>query len=781
MPRPAGLKVCLLAVVVVAANALPAMSDVTLVENAQPRAAIFVAERVMKPVVNNPASPISWDNLSPESQRMRLQDSVRDLAGILQRVTGAKIDVVAGSPKAGETRVPILIGELAVEKFGKPQKSAEYGQGLRVVVKGNTVGLLGESDLGTSYAIYTLLDKLGCKWYMPTDKGEVLPSLKTLTLKDQDYSDAPYTICRRVIYTDADFARRNRMGGMFLAAGHNLEFAISKEFRAKHPEIKAIIGGKPNDLRLKWSSPLVAQELARVTLDLLKKNPYLGSYSLSPEDGMNWDESDDTKLDAGDFDPANQAVSKTDRLMVLANRVAAIVRPKHPNFKFGILAYVDYTRPPVREKVDPMVIPQIAPIAFTRAHPMNDPNEPNNKTLQGMVEGWAKVVPATSYYFYGYNLAETATPNPMLTKWGHDVGYVIAKGNCRYWQPETIANFESCLHAHYMANRLAWDPKEKPTDIYAEIHDKFYGHAGKQMAAYWQAMDDMWVKTPEYSGCGFGHLRRFTPERLAAARKLMNAAVAACQTDAEKYRVAMAEKSFAGLELFMKLRRDLAEGRFASLASDADTYMKTQNLLGQQYKPQFAFGNMYWTGENTISTIYFKEFYKYTYDDATKVAQKFEIVTNPPVREWKYQIDPDKKGEAAGWAKPNHADSSWKTTDCAVETWSSLNFHNYMKSMWYRTQVKLPEIPPGKKIHLWIGATDGRVKVFVNGQHVNYVNDKGVSEPTFGGYCRPASFDITSVVKNGGENQISLFCTREAFNEAGTGGLIAPVVIYRDR
>ena len=32
-----------------------------------------------------------------------------------------------------------------------------------------------------------------------------------------------------------------------------------------------------------------------------------------------------------------------------------------------------------------------------------------------------------------------------------------------------------------------------------------------------------------------------------------------------------------------------------------------------------------------------------------------------------------------------------------------------------------------------------------------------------------------------GENQLALFCTREFLNELGTGGLLSPVVIYREK
>jgi hypothetical protein len=94
--------------------------------------------------------------------------------------------------------------------------------------------------------------------------------------------------------------------------------------------------------------------------------------------------------------------------------------------------------------------------------------------------------------------------------------------------------------------------------------------------------------------------------------------------------------------------------------------------------------------------------------------------------------------------------------------------------------VKLPAATGGKKTYLWIGATDGRVKVFVNGKHVPYVSPKGERADTFAGYCQPASFDISAAVKDG-ENRISLGCTREAVNEIGTGGLLAAPVVYREK
>jgi hypothetical protein len=755
-------------------------ADITIVADGQPRAAVFVSERLWDDAVKNPEPPTIWRSLKAEDNRRRLRESVRDFVGVIERMSGAKLPVEVGAPKAGETRVAILIGELAAAKFGPPARKVEYGQGLRVVVGKDSIGLIGESDLATSYAVYTLLDQLGCRWFLPSAMGEVLPSAKTVVLPEQDVSTGPHTIYRGLWYCDNDFARRNRMGGMELSCGHFLEFNVPKELRVQHPEIKASIGGKPHEHWIKWTHPLVAEAITKSLLTTLEKNPETNSVSLSPDDGATWDESDDAKFDAGDFDPSLQTVAKADRLMVLCNRVAATVAAKHPQVKFGVLAYVDYTRPPVREKPHPAIVPQIAPITFSRAHPMNDLGEPNNGSLRHLVEGWGKVVPATSYYFYGYYLAEVSSPNPMLTKWGHDIPYIYSRGACRYWQPETITNFETSLHAHWLGLRMAWDPSQQPTAIIDEINQRLYGHAAKEMAAYWRHIDQTWVSTPEYAGCGFGHLRRWTADKLTEARRLMNAAKAAWQTEAESARVQLANDSLTHFEMFMQQRRDLADGRWSTLANQVKEYRQRLIDLGKQYEPQFAFAKMGWTGENTLNVRYFDGFYAATHNDAARVATQFHVVA-APLKQWRFQPDKDKQGEAAGWSKPDFDDSAWKTTDCVVDTWSALGLHNYMGSAWYRMKLKLPPLPAGKKTFLWVGATDGRVKVFVNGQHISHVNDKGEKADSVSGYCEPFSFDISSAVKPNADNSISLFCTREIVNELGTGGLLAPAAVFVER
>jgi hypothetical protein len=748
-----------------------------LVEDGRARAKIFVAPSVMEADLPGAKHLLS----ETEKQRERLRDSVKDLAVYLEKMSGAPIEIVAGAPVKENGIVQVIVGEPAVAAFGPPGKTAPFKQGFRMVVKPGAVGLLGESDLATSYAIYELLDRLGCRWYMPGEWGEVIPKMKTIALPETDFSSAPGTIYRGIWYADDDYKRRNRHGGLMLHAGHALEGYVSDAQRAEHPEWVAEVRGKPHKRRLKWSNPGVANAIADYWLERLQKNP-VDSISLSPDDGLSFDESkEDQAIDAGDIDTTSQTVSLTDRLLFLSNHVAERVVEKYPNVLFGMLAYGPTTRPPVREKVHPNIVPQIAPITYSRAHPMNMDEVPDNKELRALIEGWGKAAKMTSVYFYGWFLAEPSAPNPMIKKWSIDAPFVL-KNNCQFWQPETTANFETSMHALYLGCRLAWNPALKPEEIIAELNTRFYGHAAKEMTAYWNFIDDVWVGTPDYSGCGFGYMGRWKPERLVRARQLMNEALAACANPLEIQRVKIADDSLELFELFMKLRRDQAGGHWAKIGLEADQWRKLVSYLGTKYKDQSAFTLMRWN-PNTLNGDYFKQFYQQSYDEEARVAKEFALLTPQPLREFRYQAAADKSGEAQGLASPTYDDSAWKTTDVCVDTWSSLGYHAWFKSMWYRTTVKLPAGPKGKKVFLMLTSTDGSAKVFINGKPIAYsdVHPKKGPRDEFDGYCQPVSFDITDAVKLNAPCQVSILCTRTAFNELGTGGLLGPAMVYREK
>src|SRR3954451_21385745 len=300
-----------LALLLVAALAGRAAA-VTLVDNGKARCVVVASADLMAADKVKPGA--AFPEAEAERQRQRLRESVKDLALYLGKMSGAKIEVVAKMPPKDE-RVPLYVGSSATAVFGAPAKKAPYRQGCRYVVNNKGVGLLGESDLAASYAVYELLDRLGCRWFMPGELGDVIPQKKTITLKEVDFSSAPGTIYRGVWYADEAYKRRNRLGGLALQAGPALEMYVTKEERQKHPEWKAEINGKPHDHRLKWSSKTLADALGDKILALYAKEK-APSYSLGPDDGADWDDSkEDKALDVGDFDPTTQQTAITDRLL----------------------------------------------------------------------------------------------------------------------------------------------------------------------------------------------------------------------------------------------------------------------------------------------------------------------------------------------------------------------------------------------------------------------------------------------------------------------------------
>lgn len=739
--------------------------DVVLVQNGKAKTVIVAPASVMEP----DHGPAGAAPDVAERNRRRLRESVLDLARCLEKISGAK--VALSTEESTSKLLPILIGSLAEKRFGPPKKSP-YKQSWRIVAGGKAVGLMGETDEATSYAIYELLDRVGCRWYMPSDLGEALPSLKTIRLKQMDLSETPKTVSRDIWYADDAFKRRNRLGGLILSAGHALEISnyISKEQLQAHPDWNAEIGGKRSvNGRFCWGNPEVAAAVADGVLAQLDKS-YTPTVSLSPDDGFTFCECSKCKaLDAGDWDASMNQVSITDRYVHFCNQIVERVTKRYPDVLFGFLAYVQYTRPPVREKPHPRLIPEIAPISYCRAHAMTDTLCPSRQSMRQIIEGWGKAASAVSYYNYMYHLAEVSVPYPMMHQMSEELP-ILYRNGVTFWQPETLPNFESALPGFYLSIRKSWYTDADAKTTFDEFFTRFYGAAERPMRRYWQILDSVWTDSSEHAGCGYGYGRRFTPDVLAAARNAISEAQGVCRTETERARVTMQDDTLRQFELFMRLRRDLFEGHLETLEQGGKAWMGTQTALGEKYAAQYAFAKTYWATKS-VGTYFFDIFYQPTYRDATRIAREYVVLT-PPLRTWRYTVDRDSKGNAAGWGGVNFDDASWKETDSCLDTWADLGLADYYGAVWYRTKLPLRDLPAGKKVFLWLSGVDGKVRVLVNGIPV---------AEAAASFSTPLSFDITMALKGNAENQITLVGTRTSQNEVGTGGLLGPAFIYRTK
>ncbi len=700
---------------------------------------------------------------------------MEDLALYLGKMSGATIEIVAGAPPAKPKSLPILIGELGEKRFGAPEVKSPFKQAIRVVVSKRAIALIGESDVATSDAVYEVLHRLGCRWYLPGEMGEEIPTSVNISLPEMDISKAPPTIYRNIWYASVAYKRRNRLGGILFNSAHALEGYITKEQREQHPDWNAEFSGKrsPAHGRICWGNPEVAKAVADAIIKKLDEK-YISSISLSPHDGMTFCQCEKCKaLDTGDWDPGPGQMSITDRYIHFCNQIAERVTAKHPNVILPALAYEQYTRAPTREKPHPNLIFMIAPILYCRAHSMTDPTCRSRTRLKGIVEGWGKVSQRMAIDDYAYNLAEVSCPFPLISKWSGDLP-IYYENHMKLFKTETMPTFASSLPGLYLGVRMSWYPESKPEEILDEFFTRFYGSVVEPMRRYWYTMDDAWKNTPEHAGAQFGHGRRFTPEVMKAGRAALDEALATAKTVLEYRRIKLADDSFTQFELYMKMLRTYHAGQWTYLQMQGEQWMGTWKSLEQEYSKESAF--------SFYGARYFNRLSRLIYKDATRVARDFKILVRP-MRKWRLKPDPDQKGKEEGWSKADFDDKDWKEQDPCVQTWSAIDMFGYFGDAWYRAKAKVPAVPAGKKVFLWIGGVDSTCKLFLNGKHISYVNQKGEAAEQFRGYAYPASFDITSAVKANAENQITMLCNRNFgwINEIGTGGLLGPVVIYAEK
>jgi hypothetical protein len=149
----------------------PKHAPVTLVKDGQPAAVI----------------------VSPAKPPPLLRAAIQDLQTHLEKVTGAKLPIVA-APSNGMASLIVAIQPDDQALFPKPVGP----EGFAVKTGPDSVSLAGQDEPGAAWAIYDFLERaVGVRWYWPehqktnTWTGTYLPHTPTLTVAPAHWTDAP--------------------------------------------------------------------------------------------------------------------------------------------------------------------------------------------------------------------------------------------------------------------------------------------------------------------------------------------------------------------------------------------------------------------------------------------------------------------------------------------------------------------------------------------------------------------------------------------------------------
>ncbi len=114
--------------------------------------------------------------------------------------------------------------------------------------------------------------------------------------------------------------------------------------------------------------------------------------------------------------------------------------------------------------------------------------------------------------------------------------------------------------------------------------------------------------------------------------------------------------------------------------------------------------------------------------------------------EWRFAVNPDGRGEQAGWASPGFDDAAW-TTVTVPHTWNVVpEYSNYEGLAWYRRKFAIPAAAGEAHLRLHFDAVFYRATVWLNGERLGGHD---------GGYT-PFEFDVSRSARPGAENVLAV-------------------------
>ena len=472
-----------------------AQADVVLVEDGQPRGVIITAQRP-----------------SPSAER-----AAAELQHFIKKITGAELPIHTEDDPWLEAVTPdaiVYVGRsLAaadhVDELPAGDDALHSRERLRVKSDGQRIVVaVGNEDAeyrGTEYAVYELLEQLGCRWYFPGEFGEVLPATKTLVLPELDIDSSPDFAVRNIWMSGwtnrtADsntWLLRNkgtlRVGFAFPGDGSIWRLAPMEEHLEKHPGLYAM---KKDGSRQGLETPKHMQmldtaypEAVRIASDTVKAyfhaNPNANSFAFSAPDGSPRSlapeavAADHRFMTDGGIDE-----SISDAYFNFVNNLTHEVTAEFPDKFIVVLAYANRVRPP--EGLDrpwhPNIIIHLARLRISAFKAIDDPRSIYSKRHLRTLNAWHRFGSPLLIYDYDPHADLSRMPLWRTGILGSDMRRYKDRGVIGF----TTEGQENTLRLgmnYYIRARLMWDVNADVDALMEDYYSRFFGPATEPMKA----------------------------------------------------------------------------------------------------------------------------------------------------------------------------------------------------------------------------------------------------------------------------------------------------------
>lgn len=797
-------RVCVTFLAIFAVTFLDDLSAMTLAEDGKPKATIVISKDAIGVPTEPPTANASADVRATTPSKIAA--AARDLQVYVEKISGAKLPIVSDEKEPGGPL--ILVGKSRLTQSMKdkipsgltPSRREEafliFCKGDRLILAGNDEGPYH----GSEYAVAEFLERLGVRWYMPGEEGEVVPKQPTIKVDNMEVRQKPDFLMRNWGSGSQTFESRaieyrwkirNRMNpGYDLLESASDGSLVNYLTEAKLKEDPTLFGkredGAPYPSMANLSNPKSVQMVADNIKERFRKDPSLLSAGLAPDDGMPRDCTPETiKRSKGFPDVGGRAgvpsgLSISEEWLDFVNQVTREVRKEFPDRLIGTNGYANRNTPPQGMELDPNIYIMFAAIWSDTMHAYDDSKSWQAVRQGQMLKRWCELCRNVYMYNYTYGmLASASTPLPLSRSVARNFPLFKKYGVIGFADEGRCVLMESGIFPRWLRARMMWDADLDVKAASDEFYTRWYGAAAEPARAFWDALETTLENTPV-----LGHEDRilpyvYTPELMAELKTHLAEAAKRADTDTARKHVEADRLTYEHLKAYLAMTEAEWAGNFAEAVKQADSMLAQRAKLhalsifySEPNDADATSGFYYWGIVNR------KAYYQKLADRISgKTGDLIKILPS----EAEFRTDPRDEGRFAEWYAPELKDhKGWQpvlTTKpfylqvkgCMDETG-----YPYLGAIWYRLKVDVPSSAKGREVMLYAPTVETEAWVWVNGKLVGH-------RPYVDAYIRPENemeMNVTDAIRLGRTNTIAIR-VHTGFNAAeAPGGFSSRLFLY---
>ena len=376
--------------------------------------------------------------------------------------------------------------------------------------------LCGRDDLGTEYAVYTLLEQyLGVRWLWPGELGEHVPHRPTVEIgRINDIQEPAFELT--IFGRDPDWRRHNKLlRRVQFQGGHEWGRLLPpSEYGPTHPEYYALVDGTrekdwegydgQHGYQLCTSNPEVIRVCVEKVREFFDQHPEVGLYAIGANDGLGFCECEQCVAlgvgSANDPDAADRPPGRwlSDRIYEFTNAIAAEVGKTHPNRYIVQFAYGVYADPLVEVKPLANVVPWITlncEACYIDRH----------KRMQwDRMRQWVNLSRHMFIYEYFNHTWKLELPRAMPTAIAEAISFYKSCGTSWFYAQSGSDFFNEGLD-YYLVAKLLWNPNLDVSALVDDYCRAAFGSAVDVMKTYYGRLEECWADS----------VRGFDPDEFA--------------------------------------------------------------------------------------------------------------------------------------------------------------------------------------------------------------------------------------------------------------------------